>query len=194
MGPLATSSTTFQALLFAGDDEALAQELVRQTALEKAKAQAKARKEAWEAGKPFPEDSAKWAAANPDIVAARTRAWYAKNAEWHLHSTARLRAWKLGCKVGRRSPILKIYRRANSEELIPCYWCLAPTKRGERHVDHIRALAMGGEHSAGNLRIACIECNLLKGDDDPVVFRNRMAIRRSSNRLLLRNLLTRPHP
>lgn len=175
----------FQKLLFGEDDEARSQELSKQVALDQARKDAEARKAAWDAGHPFPEDAAKWAAAHRELIAERSREWYAENSEWHLHRTARNRAAKLGCKTGRRTPILKIYRLARTEEVIPCYWCMRLTKPGERQVDHIRPLTNGGEHTAGNLRIACIDCNLAKGDDTPENFRPRMSERRSTNRLIL---------
>jgi 5-methylcytosine-specific restriction endonuclease McrA len=181
----------FQGLLFDDDNEARAQELARRTVLEKAHVEAEARKAAWDAGQPFPDDAAKWAAAHRDLIAAKCREAYSQNSEWHLHSTARNRAEKLGCKIGRRAPILNIYRRARADKVIPCYWCMCLTKPGERQVDHIQPLSKGGEHSAGNLCISCIDCNLSKGDGVPEEFRERMAGNRSTNRLILTEYYTK---
>jgi hypothetical protein len=185
----------FQGLLFDDDNEASAQELARRTALEKAHVEAEARKSAWDAGKPFLEDTAKWAAAHRDLINAgcreKYRESYPESADYFLYSAARYRAEKLGCKIGRRVPMRKIYRRATTEELVLCYWCKYLTKRGERHVDHIQALSTGGEHVAGNLCITCIDCNLSKGDDAPEVFRKRIAAKRSFNQAMVKEYFLR---
>jgi 5-methylcytosine-specific restriction endonuclease McrA len=181
----------FQSLLFDDDIEARAQDLARRIALEKVHIEGESRKAAWYAGHPFPEDSAKWAAANRDPASTKWREWYEHNSEWNLHSTARNRAEKLGCKIGRRAPILAMYRRATADELILCYWCKYLTKPGERHIDHIQPLSIGGAHVAGNLCISCIDCNLSKGDDPPEVFRKRIAPKRSFNQAILREYFSR---
>ncbi len=180
----------FQSLLFDDDNEARAQELARQRVLDKAQTEAEARKAAWNAGQPFPEDAAKWAASHRELLNAKFREAYRKSypecSDYFLYSGARYRAEKLGCKIGRRVPMRKIYRRATTEEFVLCYWCKYLTKRGERHVDHIRPLSTGGEHVAGNLCITCIDCNLSKGDDAPEEFRKKVAAKRAVNGQLLK--------
>ena len=167
----------FQGLLFGDEAEARAQDLARGERCNEAKAEALARKAAWDAGKPFPEDEAKWAAAHCDLINARSRESYrqcyadGEGSAYYLNNSARYRAEKLGCKIGRRGPLLARYQLARTPGSIPCYWCKYLTKPGERHVDHLRPLARGGEHSAGNLRITCIDCNLSKGDSMPAEFR-----------------------
>jgi 5-methylcytosine-specific restriction endonuclease McrA len=205
-----------QGLLFGDDDEARVKERERQTALEKTNAEVAARKGAWETanqmfadgadmlairnvfrtdGEQFPPEMAKWAAAHREQLNARFREsyrlMYPECSDYFLYNSARYRAEKLGCKVGRKGPMQKIYRRAMADDLIPCYWCKYLTKRGERHVDHIQPLANGGGHVAGNLCIACIDCNLSKGDDPPEVFRERIAPKRSFNQAMLREYFLR---
>ena len=201
----------FQSLLFGDDDEARAKERERQTALENTRAEVAARKGAWDTatqmladGADLPairnvfgtaDEQAKWAAVHREQLNARFREsyrlMYPECSDYFLYNSARYRAEKLGCKVGRKGPMQKIYRRAMADDLIPCYWCKYLTKRGERHVDHIQALANGGGHVAGNLCIACADCNLSKGDDPPEVFRERIAAKRSFNQAMLREYFLR---
>jgi len=175
----------FQRLLFGDDAEAEAQEAARVAAVEQQKAYAEARKLAWEQGKPFPEDGLKWAAAHRELILARCRESYRENypanAEWYLWSSGRTRARKLGCKVGRRGPIVRVYRRALHAPVLLCYWCKKMTLPGERHVDHIQPLASGGAHVSGNLCVTCAECNTSKGDRSPEEFRGVVAERRATN-------------
>ena len=65
----------FQGLLFSDDAEAKAQEVARLAALD----YAGARKLAWNEGKPFPEEDAKWYAAHRDLTNARCRETYRDN-------------------------------------------------------------------------------------------------------------------
>lgn len=178
----------FQGLLFGDDEEGRAKEAARLSALEQQKAYAEARKQAWEQGSPFPEDSVKWAAAHRELINARCRESYRENydanAEWFLWSAARTRARSLGCKVGKRGPLLKVYKKAAHAPILLCYWCKAVTLAGERHVDHKVPLASGGPHVAGNLCITCAECNITKGDTSPAVFRKAIDAKRSANALI----------
>jgi 5-methylcytosine-specific restriction endonuclease McrA len=174
----------FQQLLFGDDAEAQAQEAARLAALD----YTEARKLAWSQGKPFPEDETKWYAAHRDLTNARCRETYQQNyaavAESYLQGTARYRAEQLGCKIGRRGPILKIYAKAVHASVLLCYWCKKLTRPGERHVDHKQPLAAGGAHVAGNLCITCAECNLVKGDTEPNEFRQMVAAKRIANGLI----------
>jgi 5-methylcytosine-specific restriction endonuclease McrA len=177
----------FQGSLFETDAEVLEREQKRI-----------ARKLAWEQGKPFPEDHAKWCAAHRSIINERCKEWYRQNyvnvAEYYLRSAARYRAEQLGCKIGRRGPILEVYRRAVRAPVLLCYWCKKVTKPGERHVDHKEPLATGGAHVAGNLCITCQECNLSKGDTSPQDFRRIIAGARAANSLLLRDYFMQDKP
>ena len=188
----------FQGLLFGDENEARAEHLARRARDDEAKAVALARKAAWDAGEPFPDDQARWAAAHRELTNARSREAYRQSypecSGYYQNNSARYRAEKLGCKIGRRGPLLARYELARSPGLIPCYWCKYLTKPGERHVDHIRSLARGGEHAAGNLRITCIDCNLSKGDAMPEEFRDRIKFKRSLNCLSLKAYYIRLQP
>ena len=178
----------FQRLLFGDDAEAEAQEAARLAALEQQKAYTKARKLAWDQGTPFAEDSVKWAAAHRELINARCREAYRLNyaavADGYLQSTAHYRAVRMGCKIGRRGVILKIYAKAVHAPVLLCYWCKKLTLPGERHVDHKQPLAAGGAHVAGNLCITCAECNIVKGDIDPKTFRKMVAAKCITNGLI----------
>lgn len=184
-----------------GDDtEAQAQQVARLAAQEQQRAHTVAHKTAWDKGKPFPEDEAKWYMAQMVTL----RAFYLepfwertepepyhpdlnsilKGQISYLESGACSRANRLRCKVGRRGPILAVYRKAVRSPVLLCYWCKRLTLPGERHVDHKQPLAAGGAHVAGNLCIACVECNLVKGDADPKAFRLTVAGKRTANGLI----------
>src|ERR1017187_9518196 len=147
----------FQALLFGDDTEAEAQEATRIAALERQTAYAEARKLAWDKGKPFPEDEAKWSAAQMAVMDAlylkpfweEPREYYRSNVivtQNALESNACSRANRLGRKVGRRGPILEVYRKAVHAPVVLCYWCKKLTFPKERHVDHKQPLTTGGPH------------------------------------------------
>lgn len=169
-----------QGLLFGEDTEARAQEVERLARIE----YAKARKVAWDNGTPFPEDHMKWRAAHRDYLGEQRRARYPTIAQYHLQTTARTRARRLGCKIGRRKPMLKVYRRAVHAKVLLCYWCKSVTFPGERQVDHKEPLAKGGAHVSGNLCITCVDCNLSKGDKSPAEFRQVVAAKRIINGLI----------
>lgn len=181
-------NTLEQRLLFGDDPEAVAQEEAHLAALQQRITYAEGRKLAWDQGAPFPEDDAKWYAAHRDITNARCRETYRENyaavADSYLQGSARFRAERLGCKIGRRGPILSVYTKAVHAPVLLCYWCKTLTRPGERHVDHKQPLAVGGAHVAGNLCITCVECNLTKSDTDPNVFRKMVVEKRIANSLI----------
>ena len=185
----------FQGLLCGDDAEAQAQEAARLAGLEQHKAYVLARKKAWDKGKPFPEDEAKWCAAQRVVMDAfyLEPFWEPPKEVYHsdaivtqhsLESNACSRATRLGCKIGRRGPLLTVYAKAVHTPILLCYWCKKLTRPGERHVDHKQPLAAGGAHVAGNLCITCAECNIVKGDTDPKTFRKMVAAKRMANGLI----------
>jgi hypothetical protein len=100
----------FQGLLFGDDTEAEAQEAARLASLERHMAYTEARKLAWNKGKPFPEDEAKWCAAQRVIMDAfylepfweEPREVYHSNAivtQHSLESSACSRATRLGLRL-----------------------------------------------------------------------------------------------
>jgi hypothetical protein len=185
----------YQGALFDSHEEAKDKYRNKQAELEHGRALAVARTTAWNEGRPFPEDGAKyyqatqsvrptpmlplselqqfgdhwswaWDWAHPKQYEIRFAAWqrsrenYASGRPYVLAYVAKSRALALGCRIGRKRRILRIYKRADSSEPILCYWCLWPTERSDRHVDHVIPLVRGGAHAAENLRISCRHCNV----------------------------------
>ena len=135
-----------------------------------------------------------WDWAHPKQYEIRFAAWqrsrenYASGRPYVLAYVAKSRALALGCRIGRKRRILRIYKRADSSEPILCYWCLWPTERSDRHVDHVIPLVRGGAHAAENLRISCRHCNVSKGDEEPDLFAARVRERRLASIGLLRRI------
>jgi 5-methylcytosine-specific restriction endonuclease McrA len=44
-----------------------------------------------------------------------------------------------------------------------CHICTQPADRSHFHLDHVKALALGGDHSHDNLKVAHPACNIRKG-------------------------------
>jgi 5-methylcytosine-specific restriction endonuclease McrA len=44
---------------------------------------------------------------------------------------------------------------------------------GGFHVDHIKPLALGGQHEPGNIQLLCPTCNVRKSCTDPIQYAQR---------------------
>jgi 5-methylcytosine-specific restriction endonuclease McrA len=158
-----------------------------------------ARKAAWYAGTPFPEDELKWRAFTDDYPQGRERErlqseyreWYAEHSEWKKYYVQARRADELGRKIGRRDTILRVYARARAALVLYCHWCKRLTPADEREVDHILPLTKGGDHVAGNLCICCWSCNQAKSDRVPEEFREYIKATRNRNLTIRRRGLER---
>jgi 5-methylcytosine-specific restriction endonuclease McrA len=190
-------NTHNQEFLFRDDPELVAElEGIRQKEEARLKYE-EARKAAWYDGTPFPEDEQKYYAVTNDCprpkererINAEYREWYGEHSEWRKHATHALRATKLGRKVGRREPILKIYARARTTEVIYCHWCKGLTPASDRAVDHILPLARGGDHTAKNLCVCCWSCNQAKSDQLPQEFLQAIKTSRKHNLAIRRRVL-----
>lgn len=182
-------ATSFQLGLFETDEEAYASHCERKHEEQEEAARREARRVAWYAGEPLPEDVWAWIGAqlrsgNRKAVLAWERQQYRKRRGWRLHNAAKHRAARLGCRVGQSPPILAIYERYAADAILPCYWCLRPTRPEERQVDHVRPVARGGSHIAKNLCIACTECNGQKRDRPAAEFLREVGPRRKENKAL----------
>jgi len=87
-----------------------------------------------------------------------------RSAEMNRHSKHVRRAKARGAKVGERVLLSKLIKRDGMR----CNWCGDQTVREIGHqkkatIDHVIALAEGGEHSMANCVVACWECNVHKG-------------------------------
>lgn len=116
--------------------------------------------------------SAAWRQANPEKHRAHVAAWQQANPE---KARAHKAAWRKAnpekvrdCRHRRRA------RKSNAPTVTftqaeldahldrlgrKCVYCDGPYE----HWDHVRPLALGGEHSLANLVPACLKCNLSKG-------------------------------
>lgn len=94
--------------------------------------------------------------ANREKVREWNREWYKTHPEW-----VRAKVGKRRAQTSTGEMELKEIT-AHLEKILgtPCVYCGEP---GE-HIDHVVALARGGEHSARNLVSACAPCNLSKKD------------------------------
>lgn len=116
--------------------------------------------------------------ANRDAVRASGREYYRNNRRKCLSSASvrhannpelsriragRRRAVLRGAIIGDQQVVSAFYAFVKNSGRLLCYWCGAITKRQERHVDHIVALARGGSHSIENLCCSCATCNFSKG-------------------------------
>lgn len=58
-----------------------------------------------------------------------------------------------------------------------CAYCKSSVRlRKNRHVDHIKALSVGGTNWANNLQVLCPPCNESKSNTDPLVFARRKGL------------------
>ena len=87
-----------------------------------------------------------------------------RRAEMSRHNKHVRRAKVRGAKVGERVLLSKLVKRDGMR----CHWCGEQTTREVGHknkatIDHVIALAQGGEHSMANCVVACSQCNIHKG-------------------------------
>jgi len=90
---------------------------------------------------------------------AYARRWYAENREKFNEWNQRRRARIKGAPVVERINRAKIIERDASI----CHICGLFVSSGEMSLDHVVALANGGSHTEGNLRVAHLICNIRKG-------------------------------
>lgn len=108
----------------------------------------------------------RWRSLNRHKARATTNAWYARNKD-------RLKPGRKAAKASRRSAG-KVSNKS-VEFLMDvqrgrCACCKMIIRDKRHHLDHIVALASGGDNSIGNLQLLCPPCNLSKGSKNPVDF------------------------
>lgn len=120
-----------------------------------------------------------WCKANPGANAAGAKAWrdkfplravegkkrtIAKKPELYRELRARGSARRRALEA--RAPVIeKIDRRAIiARDKSTCRYCFWKLLAKEVTLDHVLALANGGNHTAVNLVVACLRCNTSKGD------------------------------
>ena len=86
--------------------------------------------------------------------------------EYYARASAR-RSIIQNSTTGDLAQIAEIYRRAKEDPKVRCYLCKKLIPLGDRHVDHILPVALGGPTRPSNLAITCSYCNLSKGSKHP---------------------------
>lgn len=96
--------------------------------------------------------------ANRQRILARNQAWRSDNPEKAAEIVARRRA-------RRRGVIVEVVDRAAiiARDRSTCHLCGLLVPADDIHLDHVVPLALGGEHTAANLKVTHSLCNLRKG-------------------------------
>lgn len=102
-----------------------------------------------------------WASKNRDHLREYSREFFKKNPHLRKLRNDRRRLLRHAASIN-LAGIKEFLQRVETLKSVPCYYCGTPTHKGFRHYDHIVALSRGGEHSAGNLCVACPPCNCSK--------------------------------
>lgn len=89
--------------------------------------------------------------------------YYRRNRERFIAKSIKRRA-KI---IGEDAACIDFIKSMQSAKIIACYWCSKPTRRGKRHIDHIKPIAKGGAHCVFNLCCSCPDCNRRKGAKHP---------------------------
>jgi 5-methylcytosine-specific restriction endonuclease McrA len=136
---------------------------------------------AWHAANPerMRAMRAAWQAANPEKVRAWNAAWQAANPERERASHAARRAAnperERTYNANRRARKCAALGRYTAEQVADlfakqrckCANCRKSLKKAY-HIDHIRALVLGGSNDISNIQLLCPSCNLKKGAKDEI--------------------------
>jgi 5-methylcytosine-specific restriction endonuclease McrA len=126
--------------------------------MEKLKAQSKAQRQR-DADKNR-ERTRRYMADHPEKLREYRRRWAQKNKLRHRAYGA-LRRSKEVCSEFQKPLIEKLYLVAKTKKGLRCYYCQQVIK-GTPHIDHVTAIAKGGNHAVENLAISCSTCNQSK--------------------------------
>lgn len=102
----------------------------------------------------------KWHEENKERAQATCKKWEERNRGKRASYSQKRRAIKRDVDDGTVTPEIA---RALYEEEICCY-CKKFVEREDRHMEHIHPLSRGGKHTITNIRMACVTCNLSKGN------------------------------
>lgn len=96
-----------------------------------------------------------------DEILARNRAWAGRNKDKIRLRDLRRKALIAEAKVNLEG-MEQWIRTVRSRRTFVCYYCQQRKPISVLHIDHIVALASGGEHSVKNLCTSCASCNCSK--------------------------------
>jgi 5-methylcytosine-specific restriction endonuclease McrA len=99
--------------------------------------------------------------AHPDKLREYRRRWAQKSKLAHRAINALRRTQKV-CDESQKPLVQKFYALVRSKPYVKCYWCGEKISGSEIHVDHVIALAKGGNHAIENLAASCAPCNQSK--------------------------------
>lgn len=107
------------------------------------------------------ERARRWRAENPDRARAIVRAWFDANPE-RVRALAAKRRMRLRGSTGKVEAIdrLSIWERDGGL----CGLCAEPVLFASMHLDHIKPLSKGGDHTAANTQPSHPRCNSRKKD------------------------------
>lgn len=90
-----------------------------------------------------------------------TSLWHKAHPEYGLERNSRRRALNLAAGIN-LAGIQKWVASVRAQASFICYYCREPLPIAEAHFDHIIPLSRGGLHSASNLCVSCVTCNISK--------------------------------
>lgn len=105
----------------------------------------------------------KWSRANPEKVLMRNRRWQKKNPD-KLRAAKHRRRQKSGEIPFTGSDIDHIRTLQRNK----CGYCKELLTRKNEHIDHIVAIASGGNNDRKNIQLLCSVCNQRKAKRDPI--------------------------
>lgn len=109
---------------------------------------------------------AEWRKANRD----RIKAYDLAHPRGGHHRRPQIRAAYRALPQAERNKIAALYRHSRTANRIKCYLCGKLIPKGQRHVDHVTPVALGGRHLRTNLDVACATCNQAKAAKPPSEF------------------------
>lgn len=106
-----------------------------------------------------------WRANHPESTRRYTKNWGAKNPiklRAYAFTANRKRKHIIKLRTINPKAITKYVASIKSRSTAPCYYCGEITPISKIQFDHIFPLSRGGDHSVGNLCVACENCNRKK--------------------------------
>jgi len=134
-----------------------------------------------------------WIKNNPEAFKESYKSYYQKNRKWireKFQITYQTSKDRLNARLRERKKLqpgkFRLYNlkrklpperidpsasafmdRIRAMKWVPCYWCGKPVRGKDAHIDHVIALAKGGNHCSSNICASCETCNFSKGAKYP---------------------------